>query len=489
MHLLDYQGYLLNKDINVNFALNYTKAPEGAEKLYWKGSANYIDGALHIKQGEAVDFCTYFNLLKVNEIYNLTGIDSWSLTIDCDSNIKINIYKFNSSVNKTLLIENYANEVIAISNDDEYLGVELKAIQDCRVKDIQWIPQTKILKQEINPVIIICTHNRHSYLKKTLNELEQGLPEGWSVLVIDNESEPPVNTPIDNRFTVIRNPNTGGAGGFTRGLIESLKSNYTHALLMDDDIILDAVSVHRTDFLLRNLKDEYRSHFISGGMLRTDNPVVQYESSAYWDGCQVVHLGHNMPLDSVSGVGEAITCKATYKLYAAWWFCCIPLHEKLLNNLPIPGFIMGDDIDYSLQHASGIIRMNGISVWHEVFVAKQNPVKLFYLSTRNGLLVNIRNGYGRWKSFYMFAKRFFSQWLKGKKYEASLVCQGAYDVLKGPNAFISAGNPFVADFGKKYSILDWCKIAFSLMFRYSSIKKLYKDNFDKKFWDRLFLDF
>ena len=71
------------------------------------------------------------------------------------------------------------------------------------------------------------------------------------------------------------NQNVGGAGGFTRGIIESMDAEKkpTHIILMDDDVKILPESLIRTYSLLAIMKDEYDSHFISGAMLFMEHIV------------------------------------------------------------------------------------------------------------------------------------------------------------------------------------------------------------------------
>jgi hypothetical protein len=77
--------------------------------------------------------------------------------------------------------------------------------------------------------------------------------------------------------------------------------------------------------------------------------------------------------------------------YAAWWYCAIPLEPDMLTDLPLPFFVNGDDIEYSMRRAAGLLRLNGIGVWHEPFELKASAVRR-YLTVRNGLIINVRNG-------------------------------------------------------------------------------------------------
>ena len=65
------------------------------------------------------------------------------------------------------------------------------------------------------------------------------------------------------------NLNVGGAGGFTRGMLEAMdhKEKPTHVLLMDDDVMILPESLIRTYNLLKIVRPEYEHHFISGAML------------------------------------------------------------------------------------------------------------------------------------------------------------------------------------------------------------------------------
>ena len=67
------------------------------------------------------------------------------------------------------------------------------------------------------------------------------------------------------------NKNAGGAGGFTRTIIETKKqeeeNGLTHILLMDDDVVMQPESIYRTYKILTLLKEEYKDAFIGGECL------------------------------------------------------------------------------------------------------------------------------------------------------------------------------------------------------------------------------
>ena len=62
-----------------------------------------------------------------------------------------------------------------------------------------------------------------------------------------------------------RNKNVGGSGGFTRGMIESIrqKPKATHVLLMDDDVVVLSESIKRTYLLLLLAKEKYKDESVA----------------------------------------------------------------------------------------------------------------------------------------------------------------------------------------------------------------------------------
>lgn len=77
---------------------------------------------------------------------------------------------------------------------------------------------------------------------------------------------------------VYENKNAGGAGGFTRTIIETKKqeeeNGLTHILLMDDDVVMQPESIYRTYKILTLLKEEYKDAFIGGCNVKNRFTVV-----------------------------------------------------------------------------------------------------------------------------------------------------------------------------------------------------------------------
>lgn len=300
---------------------------------------------------------------------------------------------------------------------------------------------------ETNIAIATCTFRRESYItanmkrvcEEILENSDSQLKEHLNIYIIDNGQTLSADQFPHKKITLIPNANTGGSGGFTRGLIEILHHKhqvaYTHALLMDDDIELDTESLERTFAFLSCLKESYLDSTIGGAMLRNDNPCILEESGANWKGkLESMGRGLNLSQDDALFQYDALPNAE----YQAWWYCCIPLTLIGLDNLPLPFFIHDDDIEYGLRNYKQVIQLNGICVWHNTFENKR-PSTLEYYDVRNHLILNsIHDGHvSLIKQILIQFKRSTAMILRMRYKDVLLNIKGINDFLKGPAWWIS----------------------------------------------------
>jgi len=214
------------------------------------------------------------------------------------------------------------------------------------------------------------------------------------VNVVDNGRTLDIEKLSNNRINIFPNPNTGGAGGFSRGIIEtselkkSGKFNATHIIFMDDDIEILPESLKRTYALLALIKPEYQDHFISGAMLYLEQRNEQHEDIGFISDKHLheslkpkmlLHLQHDVLKNEQNYTND--------NMYAGWWFCVTPIKFASTENLPIPLFYRCDDVEFSARNKAKIITLNGICVWHLMFASKENAALEFYLVKRNALII------------------------------------------------------------------------------------------------------
>ncbi|MBP8604993.1 MAG: glycosyltransferase [Phycisphaerae bacterium] len=290
----------------------------------------------------------------------------------------------------------------------------------------------------VKTAIVICTFRREQFVRRNLEILtayfrkEPDLREVYDVFVVDNGRTLSADLAQYPVF-LWPNKNTGGTGGFTRGIIEALRSdrNYTHVLLMDDDIEIFPEALQRTYALAALLKPDWHRSFIAGSMLRADMQHFQWEARSHIKGLQLEAYGRLFLSDFSSVVkNEILASRHTPRDYAAWWYCCIPLAAIQPDRLPLPFFVRGDDIDYSLACADKIIHLNGICVWHEPFESRRNNVVDMYMTVRNFTALSILHKSPLPLTVYhlmaLFAGNIFTYNYKG----AFLVCCGLRDAVR-----------------------------------------------------------
>ncbi len=242
---------------------------------------------------------------------------------------------------------------------------------------------------------------------------------------------------------IFPNQNVGGSGGFTRGMIESMQMawNPTHVLLMDDDVRIMPESLIRTYTLLALVKKEHADRYVSGAMLfmEDDRMNFQHEDVGY------VHAdgsyGPNkppMPLHEWHCVfmnDELRTTEYAADSYAGWWYCCIPVSTiNTKDGLPIPVFIRGDDVEYSVANKAQFLSLNGICIWHLGFGNKFTGSLELYQVHRNSLILQAMSGICQDKDFVKRIVGFFKKELARLSYaNCELLLDSIEDYCQGPD--------------------------------------------------------
>ena len=211
--------------------------------------------------------------------------------------------------------------------------------------------------------------------------------------------------------------------------------------------------------LLKTLRDEYVDSFISGAMLEINQRNIQHEDIGY-----INAKGEHGPMkprfdlniwDSV--VKNEKILDEDYRQYCGWWYCCIPMNKVKENNLPMPFFIRGDDVEYSIRNHTHFITMNGICIWHEGFDTKYSGVMELYQVHRNDLIVKAIHPeeLDNVDVITRMTDLFWQEVYKFNYKGADLILDAVEDYLKGPQ-FIKTlnGEKCVQEKKKKDNVLQ-----------------------------------
>ena len=434
---------------------------EGSKCVY---HLNTEKAELVVDKGGAVRFDTYFNSLSVGKWDKYTNVKRYSIQIKVKGVFLITLlhikYMNGAIVEKELGLRKVAAESCSEITMDfpvcESVGLITFRISSLKDESVfyggYYLPcemeqEPRAVKLALN----ICNYNRENYIYRNidlikryiLNDPDDDLKDHLAIFIADNSSTID-STKLPGIASVYPQGDYGGAGGFTRGLMEILwskeKENLTHVVMMDDDILIEPESLKRLYAFLRHIKKEYYNAFVGGALMRLEHMHIQTCHGVSWDVEHTyhfhkvnsdLHLLHDILLNEIED-GAKIN---------AWWFHCIPLTEVSLDNLPYPLFFHMDDVEFDLRNCKRVIHLNGIGVWHEPFEYKPGS-HLYYYNTRN-IYITYCIHYANFntKAALRFLwKEYASHLLIYRYKEAELVLRGVEDMLRGPE-WLVAQNP------------------------------------------------
>lgn len=404
-----------------------------------------------------VGFNTYFNGFSNRKWKKYTDISKVELTLCIMGDFTLKIIGCNL-VNGSTDIKVYSEskfhsssfeEITAIlpDTDDMMLGFEIETLSDCIIRSGHYSAEFAS-DNHTNLALSSTTCHKEKYITRNIRLLydellcsDDEVAKHLFIHVVDNgNSLKEQDFPSDHRIFLHPNKNTGGAGGFARGMIECMhqKDHITNVLLMDDDVNMQSESIRKTYYLLKHLKEEYQKNFISGAMLYMENVEIQKEDIG-----MVSKDGHFVPLKGEELNHELLNDNLYNEKefpvdddhnYAAWWYCCIPMDTIKEKGLPVPVFVRGDDVEYGLRCKPGFITMNGICVWHMGFTGKYNAAMDFYQVNRNLLIDHAISGVMDDVNIIGKATKDFRDSLTRLDYDTAELCLRAIeDYLKGPS--------------------------------------------------------
>lgn len=294
--------------------------------------------------------------------------------------------------------------------------------------------------------IVFCAFNKVPFVRRNLQALastRDTIPEIRHILVVDQGTDS-VSAAIahdpqldglrrSGALSVFTQPNLGGSGGFTRGIMEALASGRTsHVLLLDDDIVLEPRILGRLIALIAHARD---NPIVGGHMLDLYRPAQAAACAETFDfengGCQRLPP---FDFDCREPENLARICEIARPTYNAWWFCCLPREVLERRGLPLPFFIRTDDAEFGVRATfagENLIQMPGIFVWHKPFYAKQIAWMSYYSLRNDLILCNIAAPEAR-----RLGKRYryhFWNAIKAFRYDEALAtCLAIEDYLLGP---------------------------------------------------------
>ncbi|MRH86101.1 glycosyltransferase [Nocardia sp. SYP-A9097] len=335
--------------------------------------------------------------------------------------------------------------------DGGAMWIEVDAIGgEVTITDLEW---TAPAPDHMRPVAIaICTFNRAPDCAATMAALASDatvLNAIDAVYVVDQGTDLVQDQPVfaetapklGDKLRYIRQPNLGGAGGFTRGLYEVSGANeHADVILMDDDILCEPETVLRLN-AFANMTVE--PTLVGAQMLFLFNPDYLNVGAEETD---LGKLRHGQKVSKALRNTSMLKKHQERRVdagYQAWWTCLIPAEVVKKIGLPVPIFFQWDDVEYGLRaRENGFVTVTlpNAAVWHADFYWKDFDDWARYFSSRNSLIVSSLHADLDPKAVTRQLFREIAEYLVGMQYGlAHTTLSGIEDYLRGPKALQDGG--------------------------------------------------
>ncbi|SFB01856.1 galactofuranosylgalactofuranosylrhamnosyl-N-acetylglucosaminyl-diphospho-decaprenol beta-1,5/1,6-galactofuranosyltransferase [Amycolatopsis marina] len=274
------------------------------------------------------------------------------------------------------------------------------------VESVRWTVEPP---QRIRPTAVtICTMNRADDCLSNLKALAGDISslETLDAIYVADQGTDTVDSrdgfaevaaQLGDMLHYIKQPNLGGAGGFTRGLYEvagHTETEHANVLFMDDDVLLEPDLVIRLTAFSNRAVDPI---IVGGQMLNLLHPN-QLHVGAEYARLNTLEPGqpveHSLTTADLLGVDEE-TGKPNRQErrldagYNGWWSCLIPYEVVKEIGYPMPFFFQWDDAEYSYRaraHGIPTVTLPGAGVWHADFHWKDWDEWHRYFNLRNSII-------------------------------------------------------------------------------------------------------
>jgi len=290
-----------------------------------------------------------------------------------------------------------------------------------------------------------CTFNRETFVLENIRSLTEDpeLDSCLSRIVVVDQGTKKVKDHAEygslgpaavSKTSLIEQGNFGGAGGFTRCLMESSRlGDATHCLFLDDDAKIEPESVFRTAAFLALAKTDIA---VGGPMLDLLRPLELYEAGGYIIPAILgfAARGQRLPLTSPPHVESLADYE--YPDFNAWWFFAFPLSAVDRVGLPLPLFINCDDAEYGRRlRAAGIptVTLPGVGVWHMPFYLKNRGWTQYYAMRNMLALTGLHLRPSKFTTIRVVCRLVLQALLRLDYFKAWAICQGVEDYLSGPS--------------------------------------------------------
>lgn len=237
--------------------------------------------------------------------------------------------------------------------------------------------------------IVICNFNKVDYLKGCLETLYKSNFENlrYDVIVVDNASTDGSPHFVKENYPQIilleNETNTGGSGGFDRGIQYVMKKNYTYVALLDNDILLENDTILN---LIKYIKENPKVGVVGSKICTMDNKDILQEMGSFIDFENKFNV--YTPLKSHkddNSLPKIVVCDYVPA-------CCMITTKEVLKKVGsfnTEHFIYWDDMDWCTRVKKAnyeIHAINNSRVFHKMGAANHTNTFGLYYFERNRIM-------------------------------------------------------------------------------------------------------
>ncbi|GAA2548561.1 glycosyltransferase [Pseudonocardia hydrocarbonoxydans] len=390
--------------------------PEDLYSVVELGAARRERDRVHLAPATRVSTNTYFGRVHATYWQRWTAVTEMQVSLTVSGTGRVRVLA--SDTNKVWRIvavhdvDGAREEVVTLAASvDRFLdggGLYLQLSTETgemTVSDVEWtVPAPERMPRTD---VTICTFNRVEDCLNTLTALAddpRALATVGVVQVVDQGTDPlesrerfaAVSAALGAQLRYVRQPNLGGAGGFTRGLFDATAGapeEHSDVLLMDDDVLLEPeILVRLTAFAASTTHPT----IVGGQMLNLLHPTHLHISAEYADP-EILTVG--LPVQGALREANLLGLddrdlpinqeRRVDTEYNGWWSCLIPAAIVREIGYPLPLFFQWDDIEFGYRaraHGFPTVALPGAGVWHADFGWKDWDEWHRYFNLRNGLI-------------------------------------------------------------------------------------------------------
>ncbi|AWH94419.1 glycosyltransferase [Dietzia psychralcaliphila] len=374
-----------------------------------RGVVRRTRAELHLDAGAVVDTNTYFGRFEASYWQRWTSVTSLTVRVAVESEGRLDVLVRASDIGahvRTVDVFHHQGDGMAVLHvpvdtfvDGGAMWLEFHAVDAAAtVSEVTWSATTTSPARRA--AVAICTFNRADDCAATVDSLASDplVAELIDDLYVTDQGTDLVETreafrhaagEFGDRLHYLRQPNLGGAGGFSRGMFEATAPGSpgpVDVLLMDDDVRVEPETVLRLFAFAAVTREPM---LVGAQMLYLFNPDYLLVSA---ERTQLDQLKGGLDADEFALRDESVVDHRQERRidaeYNAWWSCLVPGEAVERVGLPMPYFFQWDDIEYGLrcrQAGMPTCTLQGAAVWHADFYWKDGDDFGQFFSQRNSL--------------------------------------------------------------------------------------------------------